>query len=148
MAALVSDRKNGVGEAMSQNYKDWAHLNEEGLKEFSDIFPEGIVPIISMVPIVFEHPQLAAPEKAYLLRGSDLTENQIKKLIDKLAQKFSGEKDEIRKAILSNDIPVREKLTTGTGTKRIYMYMNDDYDEEEYENEDDDDWDEDEEDWM
>ena len=132
---------------MSQGYQDWAHLNDEGKKEFGDIFPNGIVPIISMIPITFEHPQLSTPERAYLLRGSDLTETQIKKLVDKLAQKFSGEKEEIRKVILSNDIPVREKLTSGAGTKRIYMYMNDDYDEEEYEDEDED-WDEDEEDWA
>ena len=132
---------------MSQNYKDWANLNEEGLEKFGDIFPNGVVPIISMISITFEHPDLSTPERAYLLKGSDLTKDQITKLVDKLAQKFNGEKDEIRKTILSNDIPVREKLTSGTGTKRFYMYVDDNYDEEEYEDEDND-WDEDEEDWA
>ena len=132
---------------MSHNYQDWAHLNDEGMKELGDVFPEGVVPIISMLPITFKHPQLATPEKGYLLRGSDLTEDQVKRIIDKLSAKFNAEnqREEIKKTILSNNIPVREKLTSGTGTRRPYVYMADDLDEdEEY---DDEDWDEDEEVW-
>ena len=125
---------------MSQNYNDWANLNEEGLKEFGDIFPNGIVPIIGMIPFTFDSPNLTEPEQGYLLRGSDLTQDQITKLVDKLAKKFNdeGKKEEIKKAVLSNDIPVRRKLTSGTGTKRIYMYMADDMDDDE------EDWDDDE----
>ena len=128
---------------MSQNYKDWANLNEEGLEKFGDIFPNGVVPIISMISITFEHPDLSTPERAYLLKGSDLTEDQLIKLTNKLAQKFNDEdkKDEIRKTILSNDIPIREKLTNGAGTKRIFMYMADDMDDEEEDWDDDEDWD-------
>jgi len=28
----------------------WAHLNEEGMKQFGDIFPDGTVPIRSILP--------------------------------------------------------------------------------------------------
>lgn len=129
-----------------KDYKDWAHLNDEGKAEFGDIFPDGIVPILSMLPIVFEHPNLDTPERAYLLRGSDLIEDQLVKLVEKLAKKFNDpdKKDEIKKYILANEIPIREKLTSGTGTKRIYMYM--DFNEFEDEYDDEEDWDE-EQDW-
>ena len=124
---------------MNKDYNDWAHLNDEGKTEFGDIFPEGIVPILSMIPIIFEHPNLDAPEKAYLLRGSDLTQDQLEKLVKKLAKKFNDEdkKDEIKKFILANEIPLREKLTSGTGTKRIYMYMDFNVGDEEYDQDDD-----------
>jgi len=107
----------------SQNYMDWTYLNEEGKKEFGDIFPDK-VPILSMIPIMFEHPELKTPEAGYLLKGKELSEEQLTKLVDKLTQKFGDpDKDEIKKAILANDIPVRVKLTSGSGTKRPFMYM-------------------------
>lgn len=125
---------------MSKNYQDWCYLNEEGIKEHGDIFPDRQVPIISMIPIMFEHPKLENPEKAYLLRGTDLTEEQLEKLIEKLSKNFDEpNKDEIRNYILANQIPIREKITSGSGTKRIFMYLPDydpeyqDWDEEEYE---------------
>jgi len=126
---------------MSKNYQDWCHLNEEGFKEYGDVFPDRQVPIISMLPIIFNNPKLENPERAYLLRGTDLTEEQIEKLIERTSQKFEEpNKDEIRTYILANQMPLREKLTSGAGTKRIFMYLPD-YDPEAFE---DDGWDEEE----
>ena len=106
-------------------YKDWCHLNEEGKKLFGEIFPDGIVPILSMLPIIFEHPELDEPNKAYLLKGKELTEEQTKTLVDKLSEKFNDEdkKEKIETEILQNRIPIRIKLTSGAGTRRPYMYM-------------------------
>ena len=137
---------------MSHNYMDWADLNDEGKKELGDIFPDGVFPIVSMIPILFEGPGLDFPERGYLVRASELTKDQIDKFVDRIAIKRGGEdlKEEIRKILLENNIPVREKFTCGTGTKRIHMYLDDDlFDEEEEEdgNEewgDETDWDEEE----
>ena len=136
---------------MSHNYMDWADLNDEGKKELGDIFPDGVFPIVSMIPILFEGPGLESPERGYLVRASELTKDQIDKFVDRIAEKRGGEdrKEEIRKDLLENNVPIREKFTCGVGTKRIYMYMDDDlFDEEEdYEDEEgedvfcqDDDW--------
>ena len=127
---------------MSKNYQDWCYLNEEGIKEHGDIFPNRQVPIISMIPIMFTHPKLEKPEKAYLLRGTDLTEDQLEKLIEKVSKNFDEpNKNEIRKYVLDNQIPIREKITSGAGTKRIFMYLPDvDFDMDEYEEEE---WEED-----
>lgn len=127
---------------MSKNYQDWCYLNEEGIKEYGNIFSDRQVPILSMIPIMFNHPKLENPESAYLLRGTDLTEVQLEKLIEKISSNFDDpNKDEIKKYILANQLPLREKLTSGAGTKRIFMYLPD-YDSEHF---DEDDWDE--EDW-
>ncbi len=111
---------------MSPNYQDWCYLNEEGMTTYGGIFPDRQVPIVSLVPILFEHPQLEEPKRAYLLRGSELTEEQIEKLIEKSSQKFEDiNKQEMKSDILNNKVPVREELTSGAGTKRIFMYMPD-----------------------
>ena len=115
---------------MTKDYQDWCYLNDDGMKDYGDIFPTTQVPILSMIPIMFEHPQLDEPKKAYLLRGSDLTEEQIEKLIEKASKKFDEfDKEEMRTHILTNQVPIRAELTSGAGTKRIFMYMPD-FDEE------------------
>ena len=127
---------------MTKGYQDWCYLNDNGMKDYGDIFPTTQVPILSMIPIMFEHPQLDEPKKAYLLRGSDLTKEQIEKLIDKASKKFvEFDKEEMRTHILTNQIPIRAELTSGAGTKRIYMYLPDeDFDIDE---DDEEDWEED-----
>ena len=124
---------------MTKGYQDWCYLNDNGMKDYGDIFPTTQVPILSMIPIMFEHPQLDEPKKAYLLRGSDLTKEQIEKLIDKASKKFvEFDKEEMRTHILTNQIPIREELTSGAGTKRIFMYMPDFDTEQEWMDEDSD----------
>jgi hypothetical protein len=109
---------------MSENYQDWCYLNEEGMKQYKSIFPRGKLPIVSMLPITFNHPTLEDPEKAYLLRGSDLTPFEVRGLIVKISENFNEENTEsIKKAIYENQIPIRLRLTNGSGTKRIYAYL-------------------------
>jgi len=133
---------------MIQDYRTWAHLNDEGVKEFGDVFPGGVVPIRSMIPIAFTHPDLKGSQQAYILDGSELAEENLNKLIDKIAAKFNdpNKKDEIRKYILGNQIAVRTCLTSGAGTKNIHLFMPDfDEEDEEYEDldwDEEDDWDE------
>ena len=126
---------------MTKDYQDWCYLNDDGMKDYGDIFPSRQVPILCMIPIIFEHPQLDEPKKAYLLRGSDLTEEQIEKLIEKASRKFDEfDKEEMRAHILTNQIPIRMELTSGAGTKRIYMYLPD----EDLELDEEEEWDEEE----
>jgi len=132
-----------------KDYNTWAHLNEEGMKEFGDIFPEKTIPIVSLIHVKFTHPTLNTPETAYILRGRDLTETELGKLIDRIAKKFNDEskRDEIKDCILKDQIPVRTGITSGAGTKAVHLYMFDDgFDEEEddwepdYDEEDEEEW--------
>ena len=132
-------------------YASWAHLNDDGVKELGDIFPEKTVPIQSIISITFTHHTLNKPETAYLIRGKDLTEKQLEALIKKTASKFNDEnkEDEIKKVILENQMPIRCCLTSGAGTKNVHMFLpdygyddeEDERDEEDYEDElEDDEW--------
>lgn len=135
-----------------KDYHTWAYLNEEGMKELGDIFPEKTIPIVSLIQIKFTHPTLNTPETAYILRGRDLTETELEKLIDKTAKKFNDEskKDEIKDYILKDQIPIRTCLISGAGTKNIHLYLSDfdggdDYDDwgdegEDWDPEEDEDW--------
>ncbi len=128
---------------MINDYQDWCYLNEEGMKEYGHIFPNKTIPIVSMIGIKFEHPKLEEPELAYLLRGTDLTEEQIEKLIKNALSRFDElDKEVIKTTILTNQVPIRQKLTSGAGTKRIFMYMSD-YDGEFQDEGWEEDWEED-----
>ena len=119
---------------MSQEYDSWAHLNDEGMKELGDIFPDKTIPIQSIIHISFTHPTLNTPETAYILRGKDLTKEQLEALIKKTAIKFKDDADldAIRNVILENQMPVRTCLTSGVGTKNIHLFLPDyGFDEEE-----------------
>jgi len=117
---------------MSQEYASWAYLNEDGMKEIGDIFPNKTIPIQSIITITFTHPTLNTPETAYLLRGKDLSEEQLEALIQKTAHKFKDDADldAIRKVILENQMPVRTCLTSGAGTKNLHLFLDggDDFD--------------------
>ena len=136
-----------------KDYASWAHLNDEGVKDLGDIFPEKTIPIVSIIQITFTHPTLNTPETAYIIRGRDLTETELQKLIDKTAKKFNDEtkREEIRDAILKDQIPIRTCLTSGAGTKNVHMFLPDygfDEEEEEWDDdyEDEEDWED--EDWL
>jgi hypothetical protein len=105
--------------------KDWIYLNEEGMELFGDVFPDGKVPVISILPITFEHPTLPEPNTAFILKGNELSEETIQNLILKLAKKFKTPKKDhpdLEQEILNNRVPVRTKLTSGFGTSRPQMY--------------------------
>ena len=110
-----------------KDYTSWATLNEEGTKELGDIFPEGIVPIISIISIRFTHEKLDAPTEAYILDGKSLTDEELMNLVNKTAKKFNDEqaKAQIQEAILTNQIPLRVCLTSGAGTKNVAMFLPD-----------------------
>ena len=153
-ATITEDNKLQLTPIIEKpQYTSWAHLNDEGMKELGDIFPEKTIPIVSIIHISFKHPTLKTPETAYILKGKDLTEEQLTKLIEKTAHKFGDEdkKEEIKQAILDNQVPVRTCLTSGAGTKNVHMFLPDyGFDEEEEDWWDEDDYEEEweEEEWY
>lgn len=115
-------------------YDSWATLNEEGKKEWSDIFPTGEVPIVSIVGIWMQTDANAKPESAYLIRQEDLSPEQLDKLLTKLSEKFKASKEVIKQEMEKNRIPLRAKLTNGAGTTKIGMFLPDDLCEDEEDN--------------
>ena len=130
---------------MSRRFKSWAYLNDEGKKSFGEVFPDGEVPIVSIVP---QRAYLGGgdiPYTIYMVRVSDLAPEQFGKLLDLLTEKFKAPRNVMEKEFRENGIPLREELTSGAGTNQMGLFLPDygeddceDYEDEDYEDEEDD----------
>jgi hypothetical protein len=97
-----------------RKFKHWVYLNEEGKKLYGHIFPGGEIPVVSMVPMWGGIEGQA--EKLYLIYHEELSEQQVYSLLTLLSERFKAPKEAIKKQMLSERIPIRDKYTSGAGT--------------------------------
>ncbi|MGD6811151.1 MAG: hypothetical protein ACQCN3_15770 [Candidatus Bathyarchaeia archaeon] len=105
-----------------RRYRTWACLNAEGKAFFGDIFPDGEVPIQSIMP---QHAKLEGVngiDKVFLVDWKELSAQQQDALLEKIIKKFGASKETILKDILKVGLPLREKLTEGGGTIRLELF--------------------------
>ena len=109
-------------ESETVNYDTWATLNDEGMKWFGEVFPDGYVPIRS---IVEEKAILSDKEQdIYEVEWKLLTCDQQEKLAKILSKLFKRNPTEIKGVIeLAGFLPLRRTLTKGSGTKRLEMFI-------------------------
>ena len=104
-----------------RRFKHWAYLNDEGKKEWGEIFPSGMVPVVSMLPMTLN---LGGKlERAYKVSIPELSDGQFEAVVSKIAEKFHAPKAFIRKDFLEKGIPLRESLTSGSGTNQIGLFL-------------------------
>jgi hypothetical protein len=96
--------------------KHWATLNDEGKKLYGDVFPDGEVTVVSMIPGWAKIGDSEKPDKIYMIRVSDLTPEQFDKILEKVMQNLGGSKEEIKAYFEKENIPFRQSLTSGAGT--------------------------------
>jgi len=115
----------------------WAYLNEEGKKLWGDIFPDGRIPVVSMVGQLAVLGDREEPEPIYMIRTSDLTPDQFGKILDKVSKNFSANREEVKTNFEKENIPLRQSLTSGAGTDNPGIFFpdyddsyDDSYDEE------------------
>jgi hypothetical protein len=130
--------------SIPRRFKHWAYLNDEGKKIYGDIFPDGEIPIVSMMPRMAHLGGGDTPSPIYMIRVDDLTPEQFAKILDLLTEKFKAPREAMEKDFRENGIPLRLELTSGAGSNQIGLFLPD-YDENDREEYDDDDY-EDEED--
>jgi len=118
----------------------WVYLNEEGKKLYGGIFPEGQLPVISMIPQLAKLGDLEKVSQVYLIRVGDLTSEQFTKIVDLVVKNLGGSRADIERDFKEHNIPLRAELTSGSGTDNIGFFLPDfndedecyeDYDEEE-----------------
>lgn len=105
-----------------RKYRTWACLNADGKAFFGDIFPEGEVPIQSIMP---QHARLEGVDgidKVFLVDWKELSTQQQDAILEKISMKFGASKEAILKEILKVGLPLREKLTEGGGTIRLELF--------------------------
>lgn len=105
-----------------RQYKTWANLNDEGKKVWGDIFPDGEVPVRSIIaqPARLEG---AGEERVFIVEWRDLNSGQQDAILERLSKKSGAPKEVILQDILKIGLPLREKYTNGSGTTRLGLFI-------------------------
>lgn len=105
----------------SRRFKSWAHLNEGGLAIYGEIFPNGLVPIQS----IMSQERILGDQtsKAYMVFLPELTSDQLDKLVDIFQSKTRDPKDQIKAEILRMGLPIRVELTSGSSTDGLALFI-------------------------
>ena len=108
-------------ESKPRRFRFWVYLNAEGMKLWGEVFPDGIVPVVSMIPgTAFFGGQ---EEKMYLVFHEEMSEDQISGLTKKLAIQFDAPEADVRAQMLRDRIPLREMFTDGAGTDGLPLFV-------------------------
>lgn len=106
-----------------RKYRAWAYLNAEGKAFFGDIFPDGEVPIQSIMPQHAKLEGIDGTDKVFLVDWKELTAQQQDAILKKISKKFGASKEAILRDILKVSLPLREKLTEGGGTRTLHFTL-------------------------
>lgn len=104
-------------------YRTWAYLNEEGKKVWGDIFPDGEVPVRSIISQRARLEGMKDEMRVFLVEWAELTESQKDAILSRLSEKSGAPKEAILKDILKIGLPLREKYTNGSGTTRMGLFI-------------------------
>jgi hypothetical protein len=105
-----------------RKYQTWAYLNAEGKKLWGDVFPEGEVPIQSMIAQTATLEGIDGIEKVFLVDWKELSTEQQKSVLEKISKLSGASKDAILKDVLKVGLPLRQKYTEGCGTRRMELF--------------------------
>jgi hypothetical protein len=98
-------------------------LNAEGKAVWGDVFPEGEVPVQS---IIAQHATLEGidkTERIFLVDWKELTAQQQDTVLEKLSKRSGASKNIILKDALKIGLPLREKYTDSCGTSRLGLFV-------------------------
>jgi hypothetical protein len=97
-------------------------LNAEGKAVWGDIFPDGEVPVQSIIAQFATLEGIDKPERVFLVDWKELTAEQQHAVLEKLSKRSGARKDVILKDVLKIGLPLREKYTEGCGTSRLELF--------------------------
>ena len=106
-----------------RKFKTWASLNGEGKTVWGDVFPDGEVPVQS---IIAQHATLEGvdkTERVFLVDWKELTDQQQDAVLEKLSKRSGASKNIILKDVQKIGLPLREKYTDSCGTTRLGLFV-------------------------
>jgi len=106
-----------------RKYRTWAHLNAEGKAIWGDVFPDGEVPVQSIIAQPATLEGIDKTERVFLVDWKELTAQQREAVLEKLSKRSGARKDVILKDVLKIGLPLREKYTEGCGTSRLGLFI-------------------------
>jgi hypothetical protein len=101
----------------------WVCLNDEGLRVWGDIFPDGKVPVLSMS---FQEAKLGptpTTERVILVAWTALSQEQKDGVLAKISARSGASKEAILKDILRIGLPLRKSHTTGTVAEELRFFI-------------------------
>ena len=106
-----------------RKYQAWAYLNAEGKAVWGDVFPDGKVPVQSIIAQPATLEGIDKTESVFLVDWKELTAQQQDAVLEKLGKRSGTRKDVILKDFLKIGLPLREKYTEGCGTSRLGLFI-------------------------
>lgn len=106
-----------------RNYLTWAYLNAEGKAVWGNVFPDGEVPVQSIIAQPATLEGIDKTERVFLVDWTELTAQQQDAILEKLSKRSGARKDVILKDVLKIGLPLREKYTEGCGTSRLGLFI-------------------------
>lgn len=100
----------------------WAHLNAEGKRYWSDIFPDGKVTIKSIATQQARVEGVKDPESVFAVDWKVLSERQQQAILKKLSQNGTS-KQAVLKELQSVGLPLQRKHIQSMGTDRMQLYF-------------------------
>ena len=99
----------------------WTMLNDEGKKVWGDVFPDGKVPVASMI---FQEMKVGlGTECAVLISWTAFSKTQKAAVLTKISERSGVPKDLILKDIEKIGLPLRESLTTGVIAAELRYFI-------------------------
>ena len=105
-----------------RKYRTWAYLNAEGKKLWGDVFPDGEVPIQSMIAQAATLEGIDGIERVFIVDWKELSTEQQKAVLEKISKLSGVRKETILKNVLKVGLPLRQKYTDGCGTSRMELF--------------------------
>ena len=106
-----------------RKYRTWAYLNAEGKAVWGDIFPDGEVPVQSIIAQNATLEGIDKAERVFLVDWKELTAQQQDAVLEKISKRSGARKEVILKDVLKIGLPLREKYTEGCGTSRLGLFV-------------------------
>ncbi len=106
-----------------RKYRTWAFLNAEGKKVWGEVFPDGEVPIQSIIAQTATLEGIEKVERVFLVDWKELTAEQQKGILERISRQSGAGKDVILREILKVGLPLREKYIEGCGTSRMGLFI-------------------------
>jgi hypothetical protein len=113
---------------MSTDWKIVAIIHDEERRElWSEVFPDAVVPILSIIPQWVRVPEWGET-RAYMLDLVALTSAQLDGVIAIIAKRFGLPLDEVRAEIWQGVPIVADGVSVGTCDQGMFFSMMDDFD--------------------
>ena len=80
-----------------REYRTWAYLNAEGKAFWGDVFPDGEIPVQSIIAQAASLEGIDKTERVFLVDWTELTVQQQDAVLEKLSKRSGARKDMILK---------------------------------------------------